>query len=240
MSVLAVAPAERIGALPFWGWIVNLPPWVAFIVMLIISPVAIKFIIRPLIEGRILRRSDEFMAFQMDIMFAPTLACGLVLVRHMDDRVYFGTGWFDYLAIVIGLGIGVGHFIQERTQYSLKALISPSKVYHELLFTFVGYLLVKVCAIGFIYAPWTYELVGTRVIMLAAIIAWAVAWPLYDEKHKFDIVEGAYTRYALAHVENAWPWQHKYRSLGFWLRRYRDDWRKTPGRLRSLYRGTSA
>src|SRR5687768_11282686 len=146
--------------------------------MLCISPVVIKFVMRPLWEGRILRREDEFLAFQCDILFAPALASGLVLVQAMDDRVYLRADNPVHWAILAAaVGLGVAHYLQERKFYSWRQMTTITKIYHELLFPFVGYVLTLVGVYGLIFAPWTQYMVGMRVIFVFCVGAWALAWP---------------------------------------------------------------
>lgn len=51
---------------------------------LLLSSVVHKFILRPLETGRILRRSDEFMGFQMQMFLAAAVALGSELVQAAD------------------------------------------------------------------------------------------------------------------------------------------------------------
>ena len=236
-----MSPSEKLGVLAPWAWIVDLSPGVAFFVMLFISPLAIKFVILPVIEGRILRWRDNFLTFNFDMFFAPTLACALVLVRAMPDRVYLSKGnVLHWVFLLIAISIGVVHYLQERKFYSWKQMTSFSKIYHELLFPFVGYLLLTVCLFGLIFAPWTFAMIVMRLIMLASITTWALTWPLYDEDHKLDVIEYGQDRYWYAHVDDAWPWQHKYRYLGDWWKRYAASWKGVPAYWRSLYNRVTA
>lgn len=230
-----MSPSDKLGAWWPWSLLVDAPPLLAFFVLLFVSPLAIKFIIRPLWEGRIIPGRYEFMTFQMDVMFAPAVACGLKLVRALPDQVYLTPQHpLHWVFMAIGVGIGVQHFIQERKDYSWRKLTSFSKLYHELLFVFLGYLLSLLFVAGFCLAPWTYELVLARAVMVICLAAWALSWPLRDQKRRHQpLDEKGHTLYWYAHPERGHPWQHKYRELPMWWRRYRHCWRDF---LSTIYR----
>jgi hypothetical protein len=232
-----LSPSEKLGVFGPWRWLVDMPPWLAFVVMLVITPISIKYVMRPIWEGRILRRRDEFVTFQCDVFFAPALAAGLVLVNRLEDRVYLsGNNPIHWVFLLLGVVLGVGHYLQERKFYSWRQMLTITKIFHELLFPFVGYMLLVVGVYGLIFAPWTFDLIVVRLVFLVSVAIWAVAWPIFDEKHKHDLDEDGHDRYWYAHPQQGHPWQHKYRELPAYWARYVADWRDVPRRVRELIR----
>lgn len=226
--------SEKLGSFPLWDWIIDQSPGWGFLLMLLISPVAIKYIIRPAVEGRILRRRDEFMSFQFDMLLALAFGCGLVLVQAMPNTAR-GTSWLDWVMLLGPMAYGVYHFAEERKLYSKEQIWSLSKLWHELLWPLMGYAMVTVTVVGFCLAPWSFELVVMRVLMIAAIAAWALSWPLYDERHRLEHNDTGKNRYQLAHVVDSWPWQHKYAHLKEDWQRYIADWKQVPHRFLALW-----
>lgn len=229
-----MSPSEKLGVLEPWRWMVDLNPWWAFAVTLFITPGAINFVITPLVEGRFVRAKHKFLAFQLDVLFAPAIFAALLLVRGMDDRVYLRPdSLVHWIVLAVAFGMGVFHYIPERKMYSWRQMTSFSKIYHELLFPFFGYLIVIVGIAGFVFAPWTFGYIVLRLSFVVSMAVYLMAWPLYDEKRKHDVVEASTgkTRYDFAHVDDSWPWQHKYRNLRPTWEQYVDSWRNLLSRL---------
>lgn len=224
-----MSPSEKLGIPWPWQWLVDANPIWAAVVVLFVTPLVIKFVMRPVIEGRFVRGSYEFVAFQADVLFAPAILAALTLVRAMDDRVYLrADNPFHWIVLAAGIGMGIFHYIPERKMYSWKQMTSLTKIYHELLFPFFGYLLVMVGGAGFIHAPWTFDMILARFVFVVSMALYLAAWPAIDEKLKDRVVESSTgkTRYDFAHVDDSWPWQHKYRHLRPTWRAYVDSWRQ--------------
>lgn len=231
-----LSPSEKLGTFGPWAWLVDLKPWQALLVMLFISPVVIKFVMRPLIEGRMVIRPHEFLSFHFDMFLAPALVAGLTLVHSAADRIYVAADhWVHPLLLGLATLGGIVHFLMERKMYSWGQLFSITKIYHELLPPFIGYLLLLIAYVGVVHAPWTLELILMRLMFFACIGAWV--WALvYDAKHAAEDLGYGMNRFDYAHIEQSWPWQHKYQHLAADFYDYLDDWREVPGRLRRLVR----
>lgn len=235
----AVPVSERLGLLWGWGWLVDLPSWWVFLLMLLLSLVVVKFVLRPLETGRILRRSDEFMGFQLQMFLAPAIALGAELVRA-GNPVGVGNsawGWVLLLLAIIVTGALTISRMRRLPFHRARQLRSVTYWYQLGITVFAIYAVLHVCALGFIGAPLSFGMVVLRLVMLACIAVWlmGVRW---DYKHHLDLVNDEtlahdehHNRYLYVHVENSWPWQHKWQNFGFWWRRYIDDWKVTPARI---------
>lgn len=224
-----MSPSHKLGIPWPWQWLVDADILWVFFIVLLISPLGIKFVMRPLIEGRFVPGRYEFFAFQADVLFAPALVSALTLVREMDDRVYLrADNPIHWIVLLVAVGLGVGHYIPERKMYSWKQMTSLTKIYHELLFPFFGYVLIVVGVMGFIHAPWTLHLILVRFVFAVSMGLYLAAWPLLDEGRKNNVVESSTgkTRYDFAHVDDSWPWQHKYRHLRPTWAQYVASWRR--------------
>lgn len=231
-----IPASVKIGSFFPWNWLIDRSPGWAFLIMLFISPVCMMFVLHPWVEGRMVRLSDHFLTFKLDVMFAPTLALGLVLVGAMDNHVYVHhSALRDVVQLLILLGwvaFGFFHAYQERHDYLWGQRLSPSALYHNVfLFGFTGYALTMVCGMGLLFAPWSFQYVVLRVVMLVCIGTWAAAWPLYDEHHKTNAA--GESKYEYAHVNDGWPiLQHRWEDLRPDWQAYVADLRQMPARTR--------
>jgi hypothetical protein len=67
-----------------------------------------------------------------------------------------------------------------------------------------------------------------RFVFAVSMGLYLAAWPLLDEGRKNNVVESSTgkTRYDFAHVDDSWPWQHKYRHLRPTWAQYVASWRR--------------
>lgn len=233
-----IPASEKLSTFTLWDWLIDRDPGTGFWIMLFISPVFLTYVIRPAVEGRITRFSDDFLTFRMDAMLAPAFGCALALVDSMQDRQYIHPGAlntiFQVLVIVFWIGFGAFHMWSERMFYRPAQWLSPSALYHNgVLYILVGYALTMVGVMGLIFAPWDFAHIVLRVVMLLSASTWALSWPLYDAKRKQNPL--GESKFELAHVDDGWPWQHKYQYLGAWFVRYLEGWETVPARARALF-----
>lgn len=234
-----VIPAsDKLGSLPEWDWIIDRSPLQALIILTLISPIGIMYVLRPVVEGRVVRLRDEFLTFKMDIMLAIAFCCGRVLVGAMGNHAYIHRG---VMATVVQLGVvllwvavGALHMWQERQHYSNSQRLSPTAIYHNgFLYVFLGYSLTVVCGMGLVFAPWSLRYLIVRLGLVAAVAAWFLAWPLWDSDHKTN--PDGEAKFLFAHVADGWPWQHRYRYLGGDLAQVWADLKELPEGLKRLY-----
>jgi len=238
VSALGTIPAsEKIGSFPWWDWVINASPGRAFLIMALISPIGIMYILRPLVEGRLLRLRDDFWTFKLEILLAAAFALGLVLVRDMDNRVYVHRNLSATLAqvctLVVWAVIGIWHMWREWHEYDWKQRLSPAALYHSIvLYVFLGYSVTTVCALGMIFAPFTVKDVIVRLLMAGAIAIWVLAWPLWDVNHReADGFDSSVSKYDLVYLDDAWPWQHRYRFLWDDIKTFLKDLAGLPRRM---------
>ena len=226
--------SERLGIFGVCKWLVDLPPWWAFWIMLGLSPVAVKFVLRPLLEGRILRSRDEFMGFHLQMCFAPALALGLEVSRTASGNIK-GAGFGDWALLILAIAAAVIRAKWEGRLASWKAALNPITLYQTAFLAFALYLVLEVSVAAFIAGSWGFGMVVLRLVMLACLAAWflGVRW---DIKHGKDLVDDGsegerHNRYWYARAEDWQPWKHHYRHFCFWWKRYIADWKLVPARL---------
>lgn len=207
--------------------------------MLLVSPVGIMYVLRPLVEGRVLRLRDDFLSFKLDVMLAAAFALGLMLVHDMGNHAYIHRGTVTTLVqigiIVFWMIIGGLHMWQEREQYDWGQRLSPTALYHNgVLYALIGYGGTMVCGMGLIFAPWTVKDVVVRVLVVSAVASWALAWFLWDAKNHWT--DDSQNKYDLAHVDDGWPCQHHYRYLRDDIKVFWKDLRGLPGRMAARVR----
>jgi hypothetical protein len=233
MHPIATIPAsEKIGSFLLWNWLIDRSPGWAFLIMLFIAPVFIMFVIRPGVEGRMIRLQDEFLTHKLDVMLAPAFGIGLVLVGAMGNHQYVGRTVLRFIVQMIivlsWVGFAWWHMQQESEFYTCKQRRTPSAIYHNFfLYTFAGYALTMVCGMGLFFAPWSFQYIVLRLAMLACLGSWFLAWPLWDAKHKNN-PEGV-SKFKLAHpLDGGWPTlDHHYQNL-------RGDWSAYWADIKSL------
>lgn len=215
--------SDKLGSFGPWNWLIDMRPATAFIMMMILSPVMIAYIIRPLVEGKINRFSDDFLTFRADVLFAPAFMCGITLVQDISGTCHVPM-WVQVLILAFWLVFGGFHMWQERHAYHWSQTLSPSALYHNgFLYGFLGYAMTMVCGAGVFCAPWTAANILLRVVILLCIACWALCWPLHDARHKQNTAGEC--KFELSHPTDGWPWQHGYKYLATDWRNYLDGWR---------------
>jgi hypothetical protein len=220
-----IPASDRLGTIMLDG-LVNVSPGVGFALMLLISPVGI-WMIRLVIEGRMIPLRDEFRTFLADAFLAVAFGLGLVLVHSMDNRVYVRADIPAWVALQVFIilawtAVGIWHMWREREHYTWGQRLSPTALYHNgILYVVEGYVVTMVCGLGSIFAPWSFDLVLLRLAIFGCVGVWMSAWFFYDAKH-LQTADG-FTKFSVAHIDHGWPWQHKYAKahLSWWWDRFR-------------------
>ncbi|MGH7196328.1 MAG: hypothetical protein ACREGJ_01005 [Candidatus Saccharimonadales bacterium] len=144
-----MSTAEKLGALPGFGWMVNLHPLVGilFIVglthggMWVIMMLEEGFIVRSVIW----RWARGYQAWLYgDVALALAFGLALVGVRSLPsstDRLYQNV-WVHVGILALWLLVGAWRWsFNDYNAYTVEQSASPSKLYHDLLFPLIGYLL---------------------------------------------------------------------------------------------------
>lgn len=187
--------AEKAGVLPGFRWAVNLP-WYAGIGLFLLLAHGGMYSIAYFVEHRVLIWQNQFNAFVYgDIALAVGFGAALYGARRLPD--YQGRlwqrSWLQCLFLVICLGIAVFRWaINDYQGYSVGQSASPTKLYHDLLFMVMGYLLLAVLACLLGAHAWRYV-----ALLSLALCAWAFIGLAFDQ--------GALWKMQYAHTDYDWP-----------------------------------
>lgn len=182
-KVLAVNTADKIGLLPGFGWLANLPSfWATLAVVWLITPV-MMFVVGLVFEGRMLPISPrhQFLSFFPGDLFLGAMTAGLLtLARRLPDGHHWYNAWWWHVPVlvitcVVAFVITKGEY-SDPNGYGHRAVLSPTKLYHNgVLYGLYGYvvvvLLVAVTTMVVQSTSWTLGLLYLLTLVPGAV--WA-------------------------------------------------------------------
>lgn len=175
------------------AFILSIHPLVGFTLVIVLCHGAM-WTIAYLLEDRALVWSQQYFAFVYgDILLAVAVAFSL----WANQRIGLPPGdhwlqprWVNLVALFAVAAFGVWRWaFNDYPNYSTGQMMSPTKLYHDLLFVLVGYLLFLVVA----------PLVGRSwwvVVPLALLAGWAALGIVYDAR--------AAWKAQYAHIDYEW------------------------------------
>lgn len=144
--MLATLNSERIGSLShlsIWDW----APWQVALFLFAIDFGVIFFILMGIIERPVGWDRGYFPSFIFnDIIIIPVFgAMATICMRHLDGNPHWYTQrWFHLTALGIGfvLSFSLEVMAVKGGMFTLSQELSPSKLYHTIIFGFMAYWLI--------------------------------------------------------------------------------------------------
>jgi hypothetical protein len=190
--------SEKLGALPFLGWVWDLSPfWAA--AMVLIADFGIIFGLMAL-EGLSSTgvwpwKRTHYRTFLVnDTIVFPVFMYLAVAILNDPPRAVGGPAWFHW-ALLIG-GFAVSILMEFKAvkdgQYTMSQEFSPSKLWHTLIFGVMFYWLMLSFSALIIATGEKFDL---RIVLIP-LLAWLLRWAMkYDSTHPFPKnahLEGSY------------------------------------------------
>lgn len=171
-----MSTADKIGLLPGFGWVAGHEWWLTLVIVWGLTPLAM-LIIAPVFEGRSLpldpeRQFPSF--FPGDLLLGLTVMSQLLLARHLPvAERWYNSIWFHVLVLVAAILVASLLTWTERHGYARRALLSPTKLYHNfVLYGGYGYVAVTSLLANIAGRNWTWHYAGYFALSLVPGAIW--------------------------------------------------------------------
>lgn len=200
--------ADRIGLLPGFGWIADHGFWVTLLICLAITPIGHQ-LVGIIGESRWVPISPfkQFLSyFPGDVFLGMSVAALLVLAHKLpDEQHFYNARWFHLVVLTVTVVVALYVTKLEYNDpngYGHRAVLSPTKLYHNiLLYGAYGYVIVVtlIATVVALSSGWNWGWFGLVVLGLLPGLVWASL--LVIENRVSDQIKLDRVRYA--HV-NDW------------------------------------
>lgn len=172
--------SETIGLLSGFGWVVEGDFQVILFKMLLLTPIG--FILIGIVgEGRLvpLRPSKQFLSFFPGDLFLGMFAAMIAwLARDVSTgERFYNSAIFHVLVLAATFSVAIALTVMEYTDgaYPLRAILSPTKLYHNLLL-YGGYSYVVVTTTIAVLAgsEWSALLAGKLAVSFVVLGVWVI------------------------------------------------------------------
>jgi hypothetical protein len=170
--------ADKLGVLMYWRWLIGHNVLVTLLLCWTVTP-GVMMLVAPILESRWLPLSPErqFLSFFPGDLFLGAGLTGLLLLAQrlpVGERWYQAT-WWHLLVQATTLVVALGITYAESGTYPLRALLSPTKLYHNIvLYAVYGYLIVTTLVAVLAGSRWSVSFAVALAFVLAPVVlVWA-------------------------------------------------------------------
>lgn len=155
-----IAEHDPLGLFPYVSWLAGHGFFMSLFLCLLVTPVAMM-VIAPLFESRLLPLGkNQFGSFcPGDLYLSTATAILLTLAGDLPRESHWYNSFWWNLAVQIGAliaAVGLTYGEYRAKDYPRRALLSPTKLYHNALYAFYGYVTFTVFVAVLVGSDWNF------------------------------------------------------------------------------------